>query len=135
MTKISAFSDPPFSFSTITPQICVNKLKFWYKVKMLVVLHHSQKEWTFSDQRWACNIFLLVLTSKMSIGMAWRIVHCLGNVKCLFKRFSQVEPIWMKPFSDDNECEHNIDAKWKFEIQQNFVQMEERDCSSEILQI
>ena len=28
--------------------------------------------------------------------------------------------------ADDNECEQNMDDKWKFEIQQNFVQMVER---------
>ena len=78
--KISTLSDLPFSFST--HKKCP---------KMLVVLHHSQKEWTFSDQRWACNICLLLKTSKMFISTAWPIVQWLTQ--------------WVTPITSRASCD------------------------------
>ena len=66
---------PPSVFPPKKHKICILKIKIWYHVKILVVLHHLQKEWKFSDQRWACNICLLLWTSKMSISTAWPIVQ------------------------------------------------------------
>ena len=78
-TKISAFLDPPFSFSTITPQICAIFLKFWNKVKILVVLHQLQKEWILFYLKWAWNDFLHLKTSEMSIDMGSGIVQWVSD--------------------------------------------------------
>ena len=77
-TKISPFPDPPFSFSTITPQICAIFLKFWNKVKILVVLHQLQKEWILFYLKWAWNECLHLKTSEMSIDTGSSIVQCFG---------------------------------------------------------
>ena len=45
---------------------------------ILVVLHHIKKEWILFNTKWACNEFLLLWTSKMSIDMGKCIVHCSG---------------------------------------------------------
>ena len=66
---------PPSVFPPKKHKICILKIKIWYHVKILVVLHHLLKEWKISDQIWACNICLLLWTSKMCISTAWPIVH------------------------------------------------------------
>ena len=66
---------PPSVFPPKKHKICILEIIIWYHLKILVVLHHLQKEWKFSDQRWACNICLLLWTSKMSISTAWPIVQ------------------------------------------------------------
>ena len=76
-TKISPFPDPPFSFSTITPQICAIFLKFWNKVKILVVLHQLQKEWILFYLKWAWNECLHLKTSEMYIDKGSSIVHSI----------------------------------------------------------
>ena len=55
----------------------VQKLwNFWYQVKILVFLHHLQKEWVLFYLKWAWNECLHLRTSEMSIDMGRRIVHC-----------------------------------------------------------
>ena len=58
----------------------VQKLwNFWYQVKILVFLHHLQKEWVLFYLKWAWNECLHLRTSEMSIDMGRRIVHCLAT--------------------------------------------------------
>ena len=54
----------------------VQKLwNFWYQVKILVFLHHLQKEWVLFYLKWAWNECLHLRTSEMSIDMGRRIVQ------------------------------------------------------------
>ena len=55
----------------------VQKLwNFWYQVKILVFLHHLQKEWVLFYLKWAWNECLHLRTSEISIDMGRRIVQC-----------------------------------------------------------
>ena len=76
MTKISPFSDPPFSIfhKKITKKF--KKIIFFSLVKFWAVLHHLKKEWILFTMKWAWNEFLHLWISKMSIDMGKRIVQC-----------------------------------------------------------
>ena len=61
----------------------VQKLwNFWYQVKILVFLHHLQKEWVLFYLKWAWNECLHFRTSEMSIDMGRRIVQWGGRHGC-----------------------------------------------------
>ena len=75
MTKISTLSDQPFSFSPWNRIFGVKNHMFLSQVKILVFLHHLQKEWILFYLKWAWNECLHLRTSKMSIDMGRRIVH------------------------------------------------------------
>ena len=47
----------------------------WRSLQFLVVLHHLKKEWILFTLKWACNGFLHLWTSNMSIDMGRCIVH------------------------------------------------------------
>ena len=58
----------------------VQKLwNFWYQVKILVFLHHLQKEWVLFYLKWAWNECLHLRTSEMSIDMGRRIVQWFSS--------------------------------------------------------
>ena len=53
---------------------------FLSQVKILVFLHHLQKEWILFYLKWAWNECLHLKTSEMSIDMGRRIVQCPGSI-------------------------------------------------------
>ena len=66
----------------------VQKLwNFWYQVKILVFLHHLQKEWVLFYLKWAWNECLHLRTSEMSIDMGRRIVQWFNVNKMWLKAF------------------------------------------------
>ena len=75
MTKISTFSDKPFSFSPWNHIFGAKNHNFLSQVKILVVLHQLQREWILFYLKWVWNECLHLRTSEMSIDMGRRIVQ------------------------------------------------------------
>ena len=88
------------SVSPLEIAYLVQKLwNFWYQVKILVFLHHLQKEWVLFYLKWAWNECLHLRTSEMSIDMGRRIVQCHTWYLSFFLHWQN---FWRKKFTPKN---------------------------------